>query len=179
VFNRLPVQVSKNFSEVFKELVPQGNGHLVMKKTIETSHNTTDESSSQASEPTEEFSGVSIRVSFTGDSSEMKELQQLSGGQKSLVALAMIFAIQKCDPAPFYLFDEIDQALDSQHRHAVAAMIKRLADNAQFITTTFRPELLEEADKCYGVQFRNKVSYISVVTKEKAQDFIETETADK
>ena len=50
----------------------------------------------------------------------MKELQQLSGGQKSLVALGLIFAIQKCDPAPFYLFDEIDQALDSQHRHAVA-----------------------------------------------------------
>lgn len=59
-------------------------------------------------------------MSFTGQVSEMKELQQLSGGQKSLVALAMIFAIQKCDPAPFYLFDEIDQALDSQHRHAVA-----------------------------------------------------------
>lgn len=53
----------------------------------------------------------------------MKELQQLSGGQKSLVALAMIFAIQKCDPAPFYLFDEIDQALDSQHRHAVAGTV--------------------------------------------------------
>lgn len=60
------------------------------------------------------------KVSFTDQSSEMKELQQLSGGQKSLVALALIFAIQKCDPAPFYLFDEIDQALDSQHRHAVA-----------------------------------------------------------
>ncbi len=50
-------------------------------------------------------------------------MQQLSGGQKSLVALAMIFAIQKCDPAPFYLFDEIDQALDSQHRHAVAGTL--------------------------------------------------------
>lgn len=47
-------------------------------------------------------------------------MQQLSGGQKSLVALGLIFAIQKCDPAPFYLFDEIDQALDSHHRHAVA-----------------------------------------------------------
>ena len=47
-------------------------------------------------------------------------MQQLSGGQKSLVALTLIFAIQKCDPAPFYLFDEIDQALDSSHRKAVA-----------------------------------------------------------
>ena len=61
-----------------------------------------------------------MQVSFSGRASETKELQQLSGGQKSLVALAMIFAIQKCDPAPFYLFDEIDQALDSHHRHAVA-----------------------------------------------------------
>ena len=47
-------------------------------------------------------------------------MQQLSGGQKSLVALTLIFAIQKCDPAPFYLFDEIDQALDTQHRKSVA-----------------------------------------------------------
>ena len=47
-------------------------------------------------------------------------MNQLSGGQKSLVALALIFAIQKCDPAPFYLFDEIDQALDPQFRKAVA-----------------------------------------------------------
>ena len=52
----------------------------------------------------------------------MRDMKQLSGGQKSLVALTLIFAIQKCDPAPFYLFDEIDQALDAQHRKAVAGV---------------------------------------------------------
>lgn len=55
------------------------------------------------------YSGVMIKVSFAGQGSEMREMNQLSGGQKSLVALGLIFAIQKCDPAPFYLFDEIDQ----------------------------------------------------------------------
>ena len=60
------------------------------------------------------------QVSFSGKVNETKEMQQLSGGQKSLVALTLIFAIQKCDPAPFYLFDEIDQALDPQHRKSVA-----------------------------------------------------------
>lgn len=109
-------------------------------------------------------------------------MNQLSGGQKSLVALSLIFAIQKCDPAPFYLFDEIDQvilkldlinqnsylyiiiifyisiqALDSQHRKAVANMINDMSKYAQFITTTFRPELLFNAHKFYGVKFRNKV----------------------
>ena len=49
----------------------------------------------------------------------------------------MMFS-QKCDPAPFYLFDEIDQALDPMYRKAVANMIHELADGAQFITTTFR-----------------------------------------
>lgn len=58
-------------------------------------------------------------------------------------------------------------------------MLQRLSANAQFITTTFRPELLEAADKWYGVRFRNKVSYVDAVSKEEARNFIEHETADK
>ena len=96
--------------------------------------------------------------------------------QCSVVALALIFAIQKCDPAPFYLFDEIDAALDAQHRKAVADMIHELADGAQFITTTFRPELLEHSSKFYGVKFRNKVSHVDCVSREDAYDFVEDDT---
>ena len=67
-----------------------------------------------------------------------------------MVALALIFAIQKCDPAPFYLFDEIDAALDSMHRKAVADMIHELSDGAQFITTTFRQVEVQRSGKKYA-----------------------------
>ena len=111
-------QVSAYFSEVFKKLVPNGAAHLDMK----TDDNLNKPKNDGGPVSLDNFSGVGIRVSFTGANAEMKDMQQLSGGQKSLVALAFIFAIQKCDPAPFYLFDEIDQALDPQHRKAVAGM---------------------------------------------------------
>lgn len=98
-------QVAKNFTTVFKKLVPQGCGHLVLK--TRESHGTEDDPEVASSD---EFTGIGIRVSFLSSSeAEMREMNQLSGGQKSLVALALIFSIQKCDPAPFYLFDEIDQ----------------------------------------------------------------------
>lgn len=103
-------QVAKYFTAVFKKLVPQGCGHLVL-KTRDSNEN--DEDSEVAS--SDDFIGIGIRVSFLSSSeAEMREMNQLSGGQKSLVALALIFSIQKCDPAPFYLFDEIDQVKYSQ-----------------------------------------------------------------
>lgn len=67
-----------------------------------------------------QYTGVGTSIQFAGDR-EALNVQQLSGGQKALVALALIFAIQRCDPAPFYLFDEIDAALDSAHRTAIAS----------------------------------------------------------
>jgi structural maintenance of chromosome 3 (chondroitin sulfate proteoglycan 6) len=164
-------QVASNFTKVFKKLVPHGSGHLVLRTSKDHDGDNSEEISTS-----DDFTGIGIRVSFTGSDAEMREMNQLSGGQKSLVALALIFAIQKCDPAPFYLFDEIDQALDAQHRKAVADMIHELSENAQFITTTFRPELLENAHKFYGVRFRNKVSHVDCVTREVARDFVEDDT---
>jgi len=169
-------QVSKYFSEIFKKLAPYGHAVLVMKKGDMDQGDDDEGTASQDIPLVEQFTGVGIKVSFTGNKAEMRDMQQLSGGQKSLVALTLIFAIQKCDPAPFYLFDEIDQALDAQHRKAVADMIHELCQDAQFITTTFRPELLEHANKFYGVKFRNKVSHVDCVKYEEAQDFVEDDT---
>ena len=93
-----------------------------------------------------------------------------------MVALALIFAIQRTDPAPFYLFDEIDSALDAAHRTAVASLIAKHANagSAQFITTTFRPEMVEVAHQWYQVVYSKqaKVSTIQQVEQDTARDFI-------
>ncbi|KAM3587033.1 Structural maintenance of chromosomes protein 3 [Umbelopsis sp. WA50703] len=170
-------QVSKNFAEVFEKLVPAGRGQLVMIRKEQGDANDMDTDDDHNQTSTANYSGVSIQVSFNSKTDEGLIMQQLSGGQKSLVALALIFAIQKCDPAPFYLFDEIDANLDAQYRTAVAAMVEDMSEHGQFITTTFRPELLANADKFYGVTFSNKVSHIDSISKESALGFVEQEQA--
>ncbi|KVI08018.1 RecF/RecN/SMC [Cynara cardunculus var. scolymus] len=171
--------VAKHFRDVFSELVQGGHGFLIMmkKKDGDPVDNDYDEDGPRLPDTegrVEKYIGVKVKVSFTGQG-ETQSMKQLSGGQKTVVALALIFAIQRCDPAPFYLFDEIDAALDPQYRTAVGNMVRRLADMAstQFITTTFRPELVKVADKIYGVTHKNRVSHVNVVSMEDALDFIE------
>jgi len=125
------------------------------------------------------YSGVKIRVSFgTG---EVMSMKQLSGGQKTLVALALIFSIQRCDPAPFYLFDEIDAALDPQYRTTVANMLMTQANDdsnpAQFIITTFHPQIVEVSDHVYGASHRNRISSIVRIEKGHALQFVQSENA--
>ncbi|XP_013467478.2 structural maintenance of chromosomes protein 3 [Medicago truncatula] len=170
--------VARHFREVFSELVQGGHGHLVMMKKKDGDHDDDDQDEDGPREPNpegrvEKYIGVKVKVSFTGQG-ETQSMKQLSGGQKTVVALTLIFAIQRCDPAPFYLFDEIDAALDPQYRTAVGNMIRRLADiaNTQFITTTFRPELVKVADKIYGVTHKNRVSRVNVISENDALEFI-------
>ncbi|KAI0371167.1 structural maintenance of chromosome protein 3 [Pilatotrama ljubarskyi] len=169
-------QVAKNFEEVFEKLVPAGRGRLVIQRRVDQDEEDAEDADETQQSSIDNYTGVSIRVSFNSKVDEGLRIQQLSGGQKSLVALATVFAIQKCDPAPFYLFDEIDANLDAQYRTAVAAMIHELSGTAQFITTTFRPEMLATADKFYGVLFNNqKVSTIRAINREEAMQFVEQE----
>lgn len=157
--------VSRSFSEIFELLVPLGRGQVLMRSK--------DDSTSDVS--IDNYVGVSILVSFNSKEDDQQHIEQLSGGQKSLCAIALILAIQKCDPASFYLFDEIDANLDTQYRTAVASLIQKLAANAQFICTSFRPEMLRRADQFYGVSFSDKVSSITPITQDDALSFVETQ----
>ncbi|KAH9251965.1 hypothetical protein BASA81_010169 [Batrachochytrium salamandrivorans] len=171
--------VAHNFREIFLELVPGGTAELRMVKGSNSGEEGGSEEESEGEDEGKSkvsaFVGISPRVSFTA-SSETVPMKQLSGGQKALVALTIMFAIQRSDQAPFYLFDEIDQALDSNHRTAVAALIQRQAKSktrsAQFVTTTFRPEMVLVADRCLGIHFSQKVSSIGPIDKNQALKFI-------
>jgi len=146
--------VNNHFEQVFGELVRDGKASM---KSVK------DE---------EKINGVAISVSFTGQDHSFLPMNQLSGGQKTVVALSIVFAIQRMEPAPFYLFDEIDANLDTMYRSAVATLVAKDARKSQMILTTFRPELLETADKFYQVVMRNRCSRIDCVTKKQAKKAI-------
>uniref|UniRef100_A0A914ZXT5 Structural maintenance of chromosomes protein n=2 Tax=Parascaris univalens TaxID=6257 RepID=A0A914ZXT5_PARUN len=161
-------QVSKEFRLVFQKLVPGGRGSIVMRVRRTDSKRSVRPNAHRV----EAFVGLSVKVSFA-ETADIRDVQILSGGQKTVVSLALIFAIHKIDRSPFYIFDEVDAALDAQYRQALADMIHELSKRSQFITTTFRPELIASADKCYIVNFRDKESRIEAVTEERAYGFVE------
>ncbi|AJR54227.1 Smc3p [Saccharomyces cerevisiae YJM326] len=175
-------KVSENFEAVFERLVPRGTAKLIIHRKNDNA-NDHDESidvdmdaesnESQNGKDSEiMYTGVSISVSFNSKQNEQLHVEQLSGGQKTVCAIALILAIQMVDPASFYLFDEIDAALDKQYRTAVATLLKELSKNAQFICTTFRTDMLQVADKFFRVKYENKISTVIEVNREEAIGFI-------
>jgi structural maintenance of chromosome 3 (chondroitin sulfate proteoglycan 6) len=179
--NRTFRGVSAHFKDVFKELVPNGAGELIMKTSLDEDEELDEELDEEElirrrqNPSVSKYCGIGIKVRFS-NVGENYLMSQLSGGQKSLVAMALIFAIQRCDPAPFYLFDELDQALDSTYRKAVAGLIQRQANSEEnpthFICSTFRPELVAISNHCYGISHQDKVSNIYHLTKKDALKFI-------
>jgi chromosome segregation protein len=81
----------------------------------------------------------------------IQRLDAMSGGEKSLTALAFIFAIQRHNPAPFYALDEVDAFLDAANAEAVGEMVDHLAEDAQFVVVSHRSALLERSERAIGV----------------------------
>jgi chromosome segregation protein len=97
----------------------------------------------------EQLEGVEIEITPAGKST--KRLTLLSGGEKSMTALAFLFAVFLARPCPFYILDEVEAALDDLNLDRFLALLRRYSDRAQFIVITHQKRTMEAADWLYGV----------------------------
>ena len=126
-------KVNENFKKSYNELSDGGRGELFLEN------------------PDEPFKGgLELWAQPRGKSSKVSR-QQLSGGEQSMAALALIFAIQDYDPSPFYYFDEVDQNLDAYNAERIAKMCRKRSKRAQFIMVTLRKVSLKLADHHIGI----------------------------
>src|SRR6266699_136531 len=124
--------ISENFTRVYAELSEGGEADLVLE------------------DPEKPFeAGLILKVKPAHK--KVLRLEALSGGEKSLASMALIFAIQEYDPSPVYLLYEIDQNLDAINAEKVARMIRRNSTAAQFVQISLRKVSLKEADHLIGV----------------------------
>lgn len=129
--------INNNFKQIFSELFGGGRGELIL------------------TDPANVLEcGIEINVQPPGK--VITSLMSLSGGEQSLAAIALYFAILKNSPSPFCLLDEIEAALDDVNVTRYAQYLHRLTDNTQFITITHRRGTMEEADILYGVTMQEK-----------------------
>ena len=126
-------KVNENFKISYHQLSDGGRGELFLEN------------------PDEPFKGgLELWAQPRGKSSKVSR-QQLSGGEQSMAALALIFAIQDYDPSPFYYFDEVDQNLDAYNAERIAKMCRERSKRAQFIMVTLRKVSLKLADHHIGI----------------------------
>jgi chromosome segregation protein len=128
-------QVNTNFREIYGELSAGGEGEIALEN------------------PDDPLAGgLLIKARPVGKT--VARLEQLSGGEKSLASLAFIFAMQRYDPSPLYVFDEVDMSLDGLNAEYVGRMLRRNAERAQFIVISLRKVTLKFAHHLFGVTMR-------------------------
>ena len=112
-------------------------------------------------DPEDPFEGGLTMKAQPGDK-PIQRLDAMSGGEKSLTALAFIFAIQRHNPAPFYALDEVDAFLDAANAERVGELVDELASEAQFIVVSHRSAMLERSERAIGVTMQG--DNVSAVT---------------
>jgi chromosome segregation protein len=149
---------AKNFEDVVQHLFPGGRGQLRLVQEEmgprpvvggEALPDGEAPEPSEADEDEQPEAGVEIEVTPPGKST--KRLSLLSGGEKSLVALAFMFAVFLARPCPFYILDEVEAALDDLNIDRFLQLVKRYSDRAQFIVVTHQKRTMDAADTLYGV----------------------------
>jgi len=136
-FNEKFYEIKAEFDKVFKILFGGGKGSIELD----------DESDILEA-------GISIISQPPGK--KLQNMMQLSGGEKALTAIALLFAIQNLKPSPFCLLDEIEAALDDSNVVRYAKYLHKLTDHTQFIVITHRRGTMASADRLYGITMQEK-----------------------
>ena len=151
-------QINENFNRVFGELFGGGSAEI----SLTDPENVLE-------------SGIEIKAAPPGKI--IKNMVQLSGGEQSFIAIALVFAILKVNPTPFCIFDEIEAALDEVNVARFAEYIKRYSSGTQFVMITHRRGTMEAANRLYGVTMPergiSKVLELNIddISKKKGDDW--------
>ena len=146
--------ISVHFTEIFETLFPGGKGSLSFtnkENILET--------------------GIEISVQPRGK--KVKKLSLLSGGERSLAAIAFLFSIFKSFPSPFYILDEVEAALDDANLHRMINLLNHVKDDAQFLIVTHQQQTMHAGDVLYGVTMEpGSGSRVFTKTKEDFESLI-------
>ncbi len=130
-------RIGEEFDHVFKELFGGGKGTLELMED-------------------EDILEAGIRIIAQPPGKKLQNMMQLSGGEKALTAISLLFAIQNLKPSPFCLLDEIEAALDDSNVTRFAEYLHKLTKNTQFIVITHRRGTMTAADRLYGITMQEK-----------------------
>ena len=130
-------EIQKEFDKAFKELFGGGKGTLELDEEADILE-------------------AGIKIISQPPGKKLQNMMQLSGGEKALTAIALLFAIQNLKPSPFCLLDEIEAALDDSNVGRFAGYLQKLTKNTQFIIITHRRGTMNAADRLYGITMQEK-----------------------
>jgi chromosome segregation protein len=144
---------ANNFSKVIEHLFPGGHGRLSV--THQAAATDSQDTAEATDDHTPDQDNVGVEVEVTPHGQSMRRLSLLSGGEKSLVALAFVFAVFLTRPSAFYILDEVEAALDDVNIDRFLALISAYSDMTQFIIVTHQKRTMAVADRLYGVSMRS------------------------
>ncbi len=141
VFESAYRDTAREFEQVFATLFPGGEGRLIL------------------TDP-EDMLGTGVDVEARPPGKKIKRLSLLSGGERSLTAVALLCAIFRARPSPFYIMDEVEAALDDVNLGRLLLLLRELQEKSQLIIITHQKRTMEIADALYGVTMRNGVTEV-------------------
>ncbi len=164
-FEQTFAAAASNFEELAEQLFPGGGGRLRLVTEREGAprvlggqatageepEGSEDAGSEEAETAGDDEDRLGVEIEITPAGKEMKRLTLLSGGEKSMTALAFLFAVFLARPCPFYILDEVEAALDDVNIDRFLALLRQYAQRAQFIVVTHQKRTMEAADSLYGV----------------------------